>query len=456
MGISSGVGIGSGLDIGSIVQKLVAADGQPVTDFLNLRQQQAQTRLSALGTLKGALSAFQIVTDSLKTSTVFDSMTVTSANSSVLSATAGTGAVAANYSIAVTALAQAQSKVTTAGYAGTDTFGSGTLSIGVGAVAPVTVNITAGVNDSLSGIASAVNSANTGVTASVVNVTGGSKLIFTSNSTGATNTISVTGTSTLVGTVAGGLTAFNGDGLTTQTAAQDASFTVNGMAATSTSNTVSSVISSVTLNLNSTSATAVNLSVALDTTAISKKVGDFVTAYNNVQNVMKSLGGYDSGTKTGGDLLGDATLRTVSEQIRRDVGNPVTTATGNYNTLFMLGVQVDRYGVMSVNQTTLSTAITSSSSSLKGVFSSTDGVAVRLSNDLKTYLQAGGLFDSQTTSLNKTLSDVSSKRLDLENRLSLLQANLQKQFYAMDQLVGSMNTTGNYLSQQLSKLPGFR
>lgn len=454
-GITSSIGIGSGIDIGSIVQKLVVLEGQPMADQLNARQSAAQTRLSALGTLKGALSAFQTAAQSLKSSSTFSALTATSSNTALFTATASSSAVAANYSIGVTQLAQAQ-RQTTGAHATSAAFGAAgdVLNISVGGAG---VNVTLGSDTTLSGIAAAVNgTANIGVTASVINDgNGNSYLSFTSKTSGAANTVSVTATTAdpNLTTLAGELSLANG-ALPAAQQAQNASITVNGVTATSSSNTVSAIIPGVTLTLNSMGAASStpNLNVAVDQTAINKKVDDFVAAYNSFQQVAKTLGGYDSASKKGGPLLGDSTLRSVVEQVRSDTTGVVSTvaAGSNYNSLAMLGIQVDRYGVMSVDKTKLAAAVTANSNALSDVFSSASGVAVRLDSRINSYVQAGGFLDAQTTGLNKTLHDVDQGRLDLQNRMAQFQASLQKQFTAMDVAVGTMNNTASYLSRVLS------
>ncbi|WP_082411407.1 flagellar filament capping protein FliD [Methylogaea oryzae] len=311
----------------------------------------------------------------------------------------------------------------------------------------------------LSGIAAAVNgTANIGVTASVINDgAGNSYLSFTSKSTGSANTVSVSATTAdpNLTALAGELSVANGS-LPVAQQAQNASFTVNGVTATSSSNTVTGVIPGVTLTLNSVGAAAAtpNLNVAVDQTAINKKVDDFVAAYNSLQQVTKNLGNYDSSTKQGGPLVGDSTLRSIVGQVRSDATGVVSSvsAGSNYNSLAMLGIQVDRYGVMSVDKTKLAAAVTANSNALSDVFSSSNGVAVRLDSRISSYVQAGGFLDTQTTGLNKTLRDVSQGRLDLQNRLDAFQASLQKQFTAMDVAVGTMNSTSSWLSSALSKL----
>lgn len=471
------VGLGSGLDINGIVKNLIQAEGAPASGALDRRASAAQDRLSAVGTLKSAISAFQSAASKLTNPTIFASLTATSSNTGLFTATAGSGAVAGNYSIEVTQLATAHALAASTGVTDANTvIGSGTLTIGAG-ISAFSVNVTTGVNDTLAGIRDSINNAtdNTGVKATIVNVDNGvggttSKLVLNSQNMGTKNALSVTGAD-------GDSNNFDAAGLSqlfydpsntmglaspvtnmTQTAAaKDAIIKVNGMDATRSSNTISDVIAGVTLTLNSQSPGApATLGVAVDQTAISKTVNDFVTAYGNLKKVTSDLGSYDPATKKGGALLGDALLRNVMGQLRGDTSNPVTSAVGNYNTLTMVGVQIDRYGAMSVDQTKLSAAISNNTNNLAQVFSSADGVAKRINTRLSTYLSSGGVFDTQTNNLNDSLRKIGVERGKLQDRLSQMQTSMLKQFNAMDSMVAQLNTTGSYLSQQLSNLPGFR
>jgi flagellar hook-associated protein 2 len=234
-----------------------------------------------------------------------------------------------------------------------------------------------------------------------------------------------------------------------KSAAQDALVKINGFDVTRPSNTITDAVDGLTLNLKAASpGTPVSVGVSLDKSAISKTVGEFVDAYNKLGSVIRSLGSYDAQSKEAGSLLGDSMLRNLQSQLRSDMGNPVTTATGEYNTLQMIGVEIDASGVMSLKQDKLEAALAVNVSTVASVFASSDGVAMRLDSRITSYVQSGGSLDSRTQSLNGTLREISNAREAQQLRLDKLEASLLKQFNAMDAMVAQFNATGAFLAQR--------
>lgn len=458
MAITSSLGVGSGIDIKTLVSQLVQAEGQPAFNAISRKETTTNERLSALGRLKSALSDFRTATGKLKDIGAFNKHQATSSNEDILKATAGLGAAAGSYSLEVKQLAQAH-KLTSKGYVGgySDIVGSGTLALSVGSNAfSVTLDST---NNTLEGVRDAINKApdNTGVNASIINVDGGSKLVLTAKNTGLANEITVTATedpstpglNDLVYDPNGS----NVTNLTEQTAAKDAQIFVDGQLATRSSNSFNDVIQGVTLDLKSEQpGTEFNLNVTLDEESIKEVTNGFVQAYNGLMSIVKDLGKYDPKGKDTGSLVGDSTLRRVQSQIRQAVGDQVTSATSTYNSLAMIGISIDRTGVMSLNSTEFSAALKDNLNAVADVFSSSDGVAARLDTRLEQYLQSGGTFDTQTKSLNEQLSKLSDEREKVQLRLDNLQNGLMKQFIAMDVAVGQFQSTGAYLAAQLAKL----
>jgi len=462
MAIASSLGIGSGIDINTIVKQLVAADGKPAFDAINRKTNSANARLSALGRLKSSLADFKIATGKLNDVGSFSTHKVVSQDKTLLTATSGLGAAAGSYSLEVQQLAEAQ-KLTSKGYTGySAAVGSGTLTLSVaGNAFSITLDST---NNTLQGVRNEINKAanNSGVNASIINVdngTGGtvSKLVLTANKTGSANAITVTATenpavpglASLVYDPAGSGVA----NLTQQRAAKDAKILVDGQMATRSTNDISDVIQGVTLNLKKAAiGTTFNVDVTLDEKSITTVADGFVKAYNGLMSIVKDLGKYDPANKTAGALMGDSTLRSVQAQIRRAVGDQVSSATSSYNSLAMIGIAIDKSGTMSLDSTKFSTALKDNLSAVSDVFSSSNGVAARLGTRLNQYLQSGGTFDLQTKSLSNQISSYSDERAKVQLRLDNLQAGLKKQFIAMDVAVGQFRSTGSYLAAQLAKL----
>jgi flagellar hook-associated protein 2 len=467
MAISSSTGIGSGIDINGIIKQLITAEGQPQFNAITRQETATQTRLSGLGTLKSALSNFQTAAQKLKDANLYKATQAVSAKTDIFTATAGIGAVPGTHTVEVTNLAKAQQSTTSTEYAGLSAEASangGTLDFTYAVGSTKTAfSVAIGANATLANVRDAINSAtdNNGVTASIINVdslvtpgTTISKLVLTAKDTGAVNAFSV-GVTTADGAGTGlNLLDTSAPANYTTVAAEDATINVDGFTATRSSNTITDVLPGITLNLQSKAVgTSVNLGVTLDTESISKTISDFVTAYNSLNTTTHSLGQY-GGTAAGaknGALLGDATLRNMASLLRQDTSNPVTSATSNYNSLAMIGISIDRTGVMSLDSSKLTTALTANLSAVSDVFTTSDGVATRLDNRLKQYLQTGGLLDAQQTALNKKLATFTTKRADVQNRLDSLQAAMLKQFTAMDAVVGQMKSTAAYLTKQFSQ-----
>ena len=462
-GITS-TGIGTGLDITGIVQKLVDAEGQPILQALDRKQTEANNRLSAIGSLKSALSAFQTASQKLKDSDSFLVHSTSSTNDSIVSATASAKAVPGNYSVIVDHLATSHQLVTGGvGFAsGAATVGTGSLTLQVGAdtAKSFTVAIDSA-HQSLASIRDAINAAtdNKGVMASIINVDDGaggtvSRLVLTAKDTGTANAITITAADDDGNnTDNAGLSQLASANLQVQTPAQNALMKINGFDVTRSSNTISDAVDGLTFNLASAApGSTVTIGVSVDNETISKNLDEFAKAFNNLNSVVKNLGSYDATTKRAGILLGDALLRGLKSQIRSDLGTPVTGTSGKYSTLQMVGIEIDGLGVMSLKQDKLKAALAADPSSVSAIFTATDGIAKRLKTRIDTYVQAGGLFDTRTQQLNSTIRKIEDDRTRENDHLEALQKRLLKQFNAMDAMVAQINSTGTFLTQQLTNL----
>ena len=391
-------GIGSGLNVNSIVSGLMAVESQPLT-AVNNKITADQAEVSAYGSLSSALSTFQTAISSLSDASSLNAQTVTSSDPSVTATADGT-ATLGNYNISVTQLAQ-QQKLQLAGVANTtDTIGTGTLTISFGTYTPASsttpptgntftpntaqnpVNITIdSSNNTLAGIASAINASNSGVSATILNDGTTNHLVITSTSSGTANSLKISvadsdgnnsdtsGLSQLAydPTAAAG----NGQNLTQLQAPQDAKLTVDGIPVVKSSNTITDAISGVTLNLLSTtsSSSGANLSVASNTATAQASITSFVNAYNALNTTLRSLTAYDPTGQNSGPLLGDATTRGIMTQIQ-SVMTKAVTSTGAITSLSQIGVQFQATGQLSLNTTTLTSAMASNFSAIANLFTS--------------------------------------------------------------------------------------
>lgn len=454
----SSPGLGSGLDINGIISKLMAVESMPLTAMAS-KEASFQAKLSAFGSLKGALSSLQTAAQSLKNASTFTAMSATSSDSSLFSASATSSATAGNYDIGVTTLAKANSVRTNVNY-GTDTFDSGTLRITIGAGTPVDIALTG--TNTLSGIRDAINKASAGITATIINDGTADRLVLTSNTTGLAGAITVAApTTNNDGTRR--LTDLIGGNLTTTQAAADAVLTVNGLTITRSSNTISDAIDGVTIKLQKepsqtlpiTPLTA-KLTVAQNTSSITTAINAFVKAYNDAMGQIKSMTAYDAANKKASVLTGDSTARSIQAQLSGLLGTSVSGLTGGIARLSDVGIGIQKDGTLAFDSSKLTTAL-SDKKDVASLFTQTtsgnQGIAVRFSNMLDGILGAKGLIASRTDGISTTIKDMQKRAEAFQDRLIQIESRYRKQFSALDSLISSMNQTSSYLSQQLANLP---
>jgi len=396
----SSPGLGSGLDVNTIVSKLMEIEQQPLT-ALQTKETALQTRISAFGSVKGALSSFQSTLTAMTTRQGFQSMNASVGDASSMVATLGTGATAGSYALNVTALAQSQ-KLVSNGFAATDAVvGSGTLTFTFGTTVGSTftadaaqpaqsVTIGAG-QTSLSGIRDAINAAQVGVTATIVNdgSAAGQRLVLTSTKTGAASSMQITvadddgnatdaaGLSQLAYDPAA--TAGAGRNLGETQAAQDAALTIDGLAIHRATNSIDDAIPGVTLTLKSLTATPTTLTVGADNSSVATSVAGFVTAYNGVLATLTSLTKYDSTTQTASVLTGDSTVRLIQNQLRTLIGGSLGNG-GRYDTLSAVGVSFQADGTLQLDSAKLQAALTTDGDAVAQLFAAAGNATDSLVN----------------------------------------------------------------------------
>jgi flagellar hook-associated protein 2 len=380
----------SGLDVAGTVSQLMTVERQPLA-LLDRKEAGYQATLSAYGNVKSALASFQTAMSGMSNLSKFQALSATAADATILTASANSSAVPGSYAVQVGSLAQAQtiaavgqtSASAAIGAAATTTlsfqFGTisnGSLSAGIYSNATFTQDATQATgtvtidssNNSLQGIRDAINAANLGVTATIVNDGSAApyRLVLASNTTGASKSmkISVAGDAALQG-----LLAYDPAGtqnLTQSSAAKDAALTVNGIAISSASNTVTGAIQGATLNLAKAGTTT--LAVARDAGAVQSAVQTFVAAYNDVHKTLTDLTAYNAATKTGAVLLGDSTVLTLQTQIRSALSSTLTGSGGSLTSLSQIGVALQRDGTMALDAAKLTTAIANNFNDVAGLF----------------------------------------------------------------------------------------
>lgn len=464
MATISSPGIGSGLDINSLITKLMQVEQLPL---LQLQRKEAsyQAKLSAFGTLKSAFSSLQTAAQALTGSTgAFSTMMASASDTTVLSASAGTTAAAGSYSIGVEQLAKNHVLSSLGNYVSTDTFKGGSLAITVGTTV---TNVTVADGSSLATVAQAINDATAGVTATVVNAgppNNYNRLVLTSNTSGSAGAIGIAVTQT-GSTGTQNLTDFAYAGSDTAAikqsqAADNAVLSINNVSITRSSNTIADAITGVTLNLTKAgslgSPVTTQLTVARNTSATQSSITAFVNAYNTAVGQLHTLSAYNASTKTASVLTGDSTVRSLESQLSSLVTTVVSGLAGGISRLSDVGIALQKDGTLAVNSSKLQTALGDSTKDVAGLFSSTatgnNGVALRFSTTLTTILGSTGAFASRTEGINSTIKDLSNQQTRLQDRLTVIEARYRTQFNALDTLVAGMNSTSSYLSQQLTAL----
>ncbi len=457
-------GIGSGLDINSLVSQLVAAEGSPVTTRLDKEEADSQAKLSALGTLKGALSDLQSSLAGLQSSGRFDALSASSADSSVYTASATGDAYPGTFSVEVVQLAQ-NHKLISAGFSNADaTVGTGSLTITVdGTSTTISVDDS---NGTLSGIRDAINAVagDTGVRATIVNVDDGSggtesKLVLRSDKTGADGQITVAvndgdgnntdtaGLSVLAFDPAAGQTK----NLTEVQAADDAKVKIDGQSVTRSNNTISDAIDGVTLQLvKADPGETHTLSIATDTSQATSAINSFVASFNRFVDLLGQVATYDASTKQAGVLFGDALVRGADFQIRQVLGTRFSDQPAGLSSLAEIGITTGADGKLGVDTAKLNAALEQDMPAVGELVGS--GYADRLQTLLDGYLASDGSLAARTDGLNKGIKDITAQRDALSQRLDTLQSRLLKQYTAMDALVGQLQSTSSFLTQQLSAL----
>lgn len=454
-GTISASGVGSGIDILNLVNDLVSAQRIGPEQLLDRRESSLDDQLSALGKLKSALSTFQ---DSLANFSSLNEFLIYSGSSSdenVATVTADSNAVAGSFNLVLDSnidpthqLASAH-KLITAGVADADTtsVGTGNVTIANANGDSFTINVTTG-NDTLNEIRDAINTDadNFGVSATVLNVDDGfggteSRLVLTADDTGADNALTLTADA--------GISTLDSSNLTQLSAAEDAVFTIDGQTITRASNTVTDVISGVTIEL--TGEGSATLELATDEGAIVESVQAFVDAFNTLQDVISETTAYQEGNPA--PLFSDTTVKSIVSSLRDILVSNVTTSSGTFSALSEIGITTTATGKLELNETELNSALQTDRYSVGQIFTNPDGIVAQLDEKLEPYTQFAGLLDSKTESLNSRKDLIDDARERLDYRLFKLEERLQAQFIAMDGLVQSLNSTGSFLIQQLSSTP---
>lgn len=466
-GVST-LGIGSGLKLSDILDSLTTAEKASLTPISN--QQTAYTaKLSAYGTLSSALTTFQSANTALNSADLFNATTANS-SSTAFSATTTGSVVAGKYNVSVTQLAQAQTLTSGVQTSNTTALGdssaaSRTMTIKLADGSSKDIALTSD-QTSLTGMRDAINGANAGVSASIIKVGEGEyRLSLTASKTGEANAvtaISVSGDDKLNNIVGFDKDKTDTDNpLDVSVKAQDAELTVNNVAITSSSNTISDALEGITLNLNDTTTGNQTLTIAQDTSKASTAISNFVDAYNTLLDQFNTLTKYtavdvgsDAQSSSNGALVGDSTLRTIQTQIKDMLTNSASSS--SYKTLAQIGITSDpTTGELTLDSDKLKTELTKDPAGIKAMIlgdGKTTGITTKLATNLTSWLSSTGSIQSAKDGVSKTLNNLTEQYNNMNTRINNLIARYKEQFTQLDVTMSSLNSTSDYLTQQFENM----
>lgn len=457
-------GIGSGLDVKSIVSQLVALERQPLTQ-LQVQAATVQTRISTFGQLKSLFSTLSDAAATLGSLTTYNTVKANSSDTKSVSATAIGGTAAGSFSVEVDTLAKAQATASAALLPVGGALGAGTLRLQLGrwtvvpasflpqaGVAPVDITVSA--SDTVNDLASKINSANAGVRATVLNDSSGQRLLLRSSTTGEAAGFELSVLSDDDGNPADAL------GLSRVVVgqsidyAQNAAVRINGIPVTSSSNTFTDVVSGITLKASAVTTSPVEVTVEPDGGPARAAIDKFVAAYNAINQQINELTKFDPATRQGGLLQGDATAIGLQNALR---GILQSASTGSaYARLADIGITQQLGGALSVDSTKLSAAL-ANGTEVQKLFrtdnpgAANDGVALKLREFTKGLLAADGFFSSKDSALKRSLELNSKDQARVNAKVARVEAELNRRYNALDVQMSQLNGLNAYVTQQVAQ-----
>lgn len=494
-------GTGSGIDVESLVTKLMAAEKIPLTKIAS-KEASLQSKISMIGQFKSLISSLQTSASVLQSLGNLKGIKATVGNAAAVGVTVSNAAEAADYSVDVMQLAKTQQIVSQPGKftaasqilvakAG-ETTATATVTINFGAVKETEgvksfvadsarqqqISVSAGDDGEISvqEVADAINAGNYGVKASLISdKTGSVRLSLTGDATGAENAFKVDVAAT-AGTANASFANLSVDpsqavnNYAISTAAQDSLLKLNGVEIMRAGNTISDAVAGLTFDLKattipdgSTTSTPTSLKVVRDSSAIATQLKTFVDAYNQIANAIKNTTNYNATTKVAGSLQGDSTVRGIQSQLRSLVSSAFGDSTNSTKTLSSLGIAFQKDGTLALDSAKLTKAVTND---LDGVIeflgafdqtlstvapsSSEDGFAYNLGKLTKSMLADDGLIDARLDGLNSSAKDLQKQYVRVESRLVQIEKRYRSQFSAMDSAVASMQNLGSYVTSLMN------
>ncbi|MBH0028557.1 flagellar filament capping protein FliD [Pseudoalteromonas sp. SWN29] len=462
MPLITSAGIGSGLDLESIISATLAAEDTPKLNAFAKKEESLQVELSSLGEIKSAMSKLQDTIEKLADPDSFNKRiaNITQPNSDdgdLISVTPTSNITPGNFKVEVIDLAQGSRATSNDSlFTSTDDVVSasgGTLSFAAG---DKSFDLTLDAGATLADLRDAINDSddNFGVTANIINTGTESKLVLTSSVSGTGNDLVITNDNAEldnVSTVANSGGA-GGIGIATGNEAKDAVIKVDGITITNDTNTFKDAVQDMTIvaKRQSVGGETAKLAVEYDKSGVTKLIDELVTNYNNL------IGQIGLQTRVGKPLNGDSTIRSFDSQLVNTLSTELTDA-GPFSSIFDigLGIKKDGYLEKSTLVRSLSEAMDENFDDIGKAFSGENGLAKKFEELLDNYVDSSGIMKQRENSLNAQLDELDDDVINHEYRMESLESRLRKQYSGLDVLLAQMQSTQSYLSAQLSSLPGF-
>lgn len=458
----SSLGVGSGLDLSSLLTQLRTAENQRLTP-IKTQQNSYKAQLTGVSALKSALDKLNTANNALAKSESYGIVTgsidgitntkVTSTNKA-FSATTSSSAVAGSYSIEVKYLAQAHAITSEAKTSATEALSTSdtTLTIAQANGKSLTVDVKGG-ETSLNDVRDAINKANGGVSASVVKAKDNEYyLMLTARNSGENGEMTITDTGSILGTT------------TEKVAAQNSVIVANGIEIERQSNTIDDAFEGVTLTLQAKTETdkPETLTIDQDITGMKDTIKAWVDAYNALQDTISAQTKYtaveagEDQASTNGALIGDSTVRSIQNNLKAQL-TTIQSESGEFKILADLGIKQNfKTGKLEIDNTKLDKALKEEPGKVQAFFvgdNDETGFATQTRSYLKEVLDTvDGTIKNKEDSLNKTLKSLDTQYTRISDSIEETIARYQKQFTELDKAMSSMNSTMSSLSSMLSSL----
>ena len=454
--IISGLGAGSGMDTTAIVNAIVEAERAPKQAQIDRGKEKAETQISAYGIVKSSLNTLKTAFDQLKDASDFAWYQVNNPNTANYLVSASVDAEPGSHTLEVYSLAAADRRISGA-FAATDSnVNAGNpveLTVGIGSP-PVNQTLTIN-DDTVDGVVNAINNADLGITAKVVNtgLAGFPYKIVLEGETGADNTFSVS---------TNGATDLSFD--TQLASAADAVFVLDGVTMFRPSNSVTDAIQGVTLDLGAVTGSETRFDIQQDKSEVESALRNLVATYNDLNVVFTELANPDGTEELSGALIADGTFRMLRQDVKSMVTAASTTPSGNMTYLADVGISFTREGTLEINESRLAEALTNEYADIAQMFSAgtenqsvfnadPQGFAGEASKKLDRLLATTGTITTVVKNAEEKLADYEVELEELESRMAQIKSRYVSQFTAMEQLIDEMNSTRDYLKSQLENLP---